>query len=296
MEEKKVSIILPVYNGADHIEESINSVLAQTYQNWELIIVNDCSTDDTLQICKNISQKDTRIIIISNNINLKLPKSLNVGFENASGDYYTWTSDDNLYKKNALEVMVDFLNSHKDVAMVYADYTNIDSVGNNISDVKLPESKNIVIGNVCGACFLYTSDVAKKVGDYDINLFLAEDYDYWIRISRNGKIIHLDKNLYYYRRHALSLTETKKSLIKEQTYKALEKNFLYLYDAAISSGLKYEFLEHVLRRGEGHIEETQKYLVDVDYLLKVRLVYKCIANKDLKNKLYIFLSKFVRKK
>ena len=84
----------PVYNGANHIADSINSIINQTYQNWELIVVNDCSTDNTLEICSELSEKDSRIRVISNKKNLKLPNTLNAGFDAATGDYYTWTSDD----------------------------------------------------------------------------------------------------------------------------------------------------------------------------------------------------------
>jgi len=148
--------------------------------------------------------------------------------------------------------------------MVYSDYTNIDADGNILDEGKLQNPEHIVTGNVCGACFLYTAEIAKKVGDYDANLFLAEDYDYWMRIYRYGRVMHLTDNLYLYRRHAGSLTETKKTSIKEQTYKAIEKNFLSLYFYAKSYNLDYAFFEHVLVRAEAHIAETQKMLLAVD--------------------------------
>lgn len=264
MTDKKVSIVLPVYNGADHIADSINSIINQTYQNWELIVVNDCSTDNTLEICNELSEKDRRIRVITNEKNLKLPNTLNVGFEAATGDYYTWTSDDNMYKANAIETMVNTLNQNKEAVMVYADYTNIDADGNVLGEGKLQESQFIVTGNVCGACFLYTAEVAKKVGRYDANLFLAEDYDYWIRIYRCGRMIHITDNLYLYRRHAGSLTETKKASIQEQTYKAIEKNFLPLYADAKRNHLSYGFFDQMLSRGQAHLEETKELLLSVD--------------------------------
>ncbi len=128
MENKKVSIVLPVYNRADHVANSIDSIISQAYQNWELIIVNDCSTDNTLEICSGFEAKDSRIKVISKPVNLKLPNTLNAGFDVATGDYYTWTSDDNMYRSNALEVLVNELRSNPDTVMVYADYTNIDGM------------------------------------------------------------------------------------------------------------------------------------------------------------------------
>ena len=264
MTDKKVSIVLPVYNGANHIADSINSIISQTYQNWELIVVNDCSSDNTLEICSELSKKDLRIKIISNEINLKLPNTLNTGFEIATGDYYTWTSDDNMYKPNAIELLVNTLNKNNDAVMVYADYTNIDADGNILSEEKLQEPPFIVTGNVCGACFLYTAEVAKKVGKYDANLFLAEDYDYWMRIYRYGRMIHISNNLYLYRRHSDSLTETNKASIQEQTYKAIEKNFLPLYADAKKNHLHYRLFDHMLSRGQAHLEETKNLLLSVD--------------------------------
>ena len=264
MIDKKVSIVLPVYNGADYIADSINSIINQTYQNWELIVVNDCSTDNTLEICSKLSEKDSRIRVISNEKNLKLPNTLNAGFDVATGDYYTWTSDDNIYKPNAIETLVSTLNQNKDAVMVYADYTSIDADGNVLHEEKLQDPQFIVTGNGCGACFLYTAEVAKKVGRYDANLFLAEDYDYWIRIYRCGRMIHITDNLYLYRLHSGSLTETKKESVQEQTYKVIEKNFLPLYADAKRNHLGYEFFDQMLSCRQDCMEETKELLLSVD--------------------------------
>lgn len=87
METNKISVILPVYNGEKYVANAIESILNQTYHNIELIIVNDCSADNTLQIIEDYAKKDDRIKIYCNDSNQKLPKSLNIGFSKASGDY-----------------------------------------------------------------------------------------------------------------------------------------------------------------------------------------------------------------
>lgn len=268
IEDKKVSIVLPVYNGAAHIVKSIDSIIAQTYQNWELIIVNDCSTDNTFEICNGYVAKDSRIKLISNPVNLKLPNSLNVGFDHATGDFFTWTSDDNMYRPNAIEVLVKTLNNNPDFVMVYSDYTNIDGNGNVIGKALMSEPQFIVTGNVCGACFLYTSEVAKYVGRYDANLFLAEDYDYWMRIYRYGKVKHITDDLYLYRRHVGSLTETRRASIQDQTYRAIEKNFLPLYFYAKKHDLTNEFFLHMIMRAQSHAEETKDMLISINKSFK----------------------------
>lgn len=264
---KKASIILPVYNGEQYISKAIESVLEQTYSNLELIIVNDCSTDKTAEIVSRYAEQDSRIKVINNPVNLKLPNTLNVGFEQATGDYYTWTSDDNLYKENAIERMVYTLNSRPDIDMVYADFTIIDSEGEEISvsPTHWREPDKLLFSNMIGACFLYTREVAEKVGKYDANLFLAEDYDYWIRIFRVGKMTHLTENLYYYRQHAESLTETKKELIYIQTYRVLEKNFLFLYSLTKNRKDRHMFFNQLFNLlGDRDISETRAMLKKID--------------------------------
>lgn len=263
---------------------SIESILNQTYQNWELIIVNDCSTDGTLEIAKAYQKKDKRIRVLSNEKNLKLPRTLNVGFAEARGEYYTWTSDDNMYMPEALSRLAQELCLDQDCVMVYSNMTDIDTDGKEIATVKRLSPEYIVTGNVIGASFLYRAETAKQVGEYDINLFLAEDYDYWIRIYCTGKVKYIDESLYYYRRHAGSLTETKKALIGMQTYKALEKNFLPLYADAKRHGMQYFLFDQMLRRADAEqSEQTMHLLCSVNagykiYLCKIKLKAKLSAS------------------
>lgn len=202
----KVSIVLPTYNGSKYIAESIQSVINQSFTDWELIIINDCSTDCTLDIAHDFATRDARIKVFTNEKNLKLPASLNEGFHRANGMYYTWTSDDNCYKENALAEMVHALDTMNDVGMVYCNMDTIDSEGNYIGEWPSAMPEILAERNIIGACFLYRSDIAKKIGGYDVNLFLAEDYEYWLRMWSYVKIAKIDKHLYEYRQHKSSLT------------------------------------------------------------------------------------------
>lgn len=261
----KISVVLPVYNGSENISNAIESILNQTFQDFELIIVNDCSTDNTLEIIQRYSARDGRIKIINNCVNMKLPKSLNVGFANAQGEYFTWTSDDNLFEKNAFETMLAVLELNKEYDMVYANYNRIDEDGNLIGTMELSAPEKLLYGNVIGACFLYRRDVARKTGEYDINLFLAEDYDYWIRVYKNGKIKHIDNVLYFYREHKGSLTQTRKNQIGLQTYYALEKNFLFMVSCCEDKKQRFEFYDHLVRRLEGNdiMQEKLKNTLEI---------------------------------
>lgn len=234
MATSKISIVLPSYNGSKYIRESINSVLSQTFIDWELIIVNDCSTDNTLDIAKEYAAKDNRITVINNEVNQKLPASLNIGFRQAKGDYLTWTSDDNLYKSDAIKEMYEFLVQNPGYKMVCCDMDIIDSEG-NLGEVRKPFNPVQMRYNNCvGACFMYHREVLKTVGEYTIGKFCVEDYDYWLRIMRQyGDIGYLNKNLYMYRVHGGSLTFTKRTLIREQLIKLWYENLEWHVDGLI---------------------------------------------------------------
>lgn len=259
--DKKVSIVLPVYNGEDNLSEAIESILRQTYKNIELIIVNDCSTDGSKAIAEAFMAKDNRIKIVDNVRNLKLPNSLNAGFNEATGDYFTWTSDDNILKDNNIEVLVDSLSKSDDAVMVYSDYSTIDEDGKIIEEIKKENASFLKYSNVVGASFLYRATAAKAVGGYDANLFLAEDYDYWIRLSKIGRILHIEDDLYLYRLHGGSLTATRQDAIGKQTYKVIEKHFIFLYSQV--SGIKQRifFFDHMMKWLKNSDEELRKHAI-----------------------------------
>src|SRR3989338_4736656 len=115
----KASIVLPTHNGARYLRQSIDSCLSQTYKNIELIIVDDCSTDETPDIVRSCN--DPRIRYVRNKTNQRLPRSLNIGFALTTAEYLTWTSDDNQFLPEAIAVMLGFLMENESIDFVYAD-------------------------------------------------------------------------------------------------------------------------------------------------------------------------------
>ena len=222
----KISIILPTYNGQLYIREAIESVIKQIFKDWELIIVDDCSSDNTLDIIKEYEKLDSRIRVIHNEVNKKLPASLNIGFSYAKGEYFTWTSDDNLYLPSALYRMNLYLDENPDEIMVCTGYSIIDENKKVLYNAERYDSDNMFINNYVGACFLYRNCVLEDVGVYNTSKFLVEDYEYWLRILfEYGNIGYIDDVLYYYRTHKGSLTTQKK---KEIHNKLLELRKEYL--------------------------------------------------------------------
>lgn len=220
-----VSIVLPTYNGSRYLDQAIQSILNQTYQNWELIIVDDGSTDETPSIISRYTMLDPRVRSIRHPTNRRLPAALNTGFAHAKGKYLTWTSDDNYYRPNAIATMVVFLENHPEVDIVYADWTIIDENGNVIGYRKVGHFTELVHRNCIGPCFLYRREVQEKVGNYSEQFFLAEDYDFWLRAATHSfQFCPLHVNLYCYRIHNKSLSKSKRENIEQVRDRVLFHN------------------------------------------------------------------------
>ena len=240
--ETLISVVLPVYNGQKFLAEAIESVINQTYQNWELIIVDDCSTDNSPEIMQEYARKDKRIKVIRNEKNLKLPASLNTGFRIAAGEFYTWTSDDNYYYPQAFEKMLAHLLDNPEDGMVYA----VCKVFGMYEDFwgNIPCTPELLLRNpIPGACFLYRKSIACKIGEYDQNIAYAEDHDYWLRLFLEAPIGHIYEELYAYRRHAESLTVTSNDRAAVLR-KHLFNKYLPLYRKKFPE-LKEKFIEKI---------------------------------------------------
>jgi glycosyltransferase involved in cell wall biosynthesis len=219
-----VSIVLPVYNGADYIREALDSVLAQSYPHFELIVINDGSTDGTSAIVDHYAQLDPRIRAIHQE-NRKVPRTLSRGFRMARGEFLTWISSDNRLKSEFLAQTVGCLRQHPNWDMIYA---NIDIIGENgvllrdadeyqayqrppgSGHIFLPTDTSYLNTSHCylGAAYLYRNRVAYLLGDYSPFRFTVEDYDYWMRINSflNLRPADFDRQIYEYRYHRKSLT------------------------------------------------------------------------------------------
>lgn len=234
-----VSVVLPVYNGDDYVAIAIESVLMQTYTNFELIIIDDGSTDRTPEIVDYYASADKRIKVIHQE-NRKLPRTLSRGFREARGEYFTWTSADNIMHPRFLEKFVDEMRLHPRTGMLFGNIALIDEKGNPKTDFEwYPEDENhrdhvilpkcvlelnTVANNFVGAAFMYRSVVACVVEDYSAFKYGIEDYDYWMKINELFDLRHTSSDgiEYSYRMHSKSLTSKDKELkITENRYKQM---------------------------------------------------------------------------
>ncbi len=201
-----MSIVLPTHNGARFLRQTLDSCLAQTFGDWELIVVDDCSADGTPQILADYTRRDRRIRSIRHRENLGLPRSLNAGFDEARGRYFTWISDDNRFRRSALQTMIEVLDHRPDVDVVYSNYSVIDAAGSPVALRRVSRVDELGYTNCVGASFLYRRAVHDALGGFDTTKALVEDYDFWVRAAGRFRFEALAVDLYEYRLHGGSLS------------------------------------------------------------------------------------------
>lgn len=226
--QKLISIVIPAYNAENFITETINSVIKQSYLNWELVIVNDGSKDKTLEIVKKIAETNARITIIDQP-NSGVSHSRNNGLEVSKGEFICFLDADDLLNPNNLEVKANALEQNKWDA-VYSSCELIDK--NSISQNRylfgqIPTSIDDILelrGNYITAPsgFLYRKSIFKSIGGYDPNLSNNADQELLIKILANKfKVGYISDSLWKYRMHSGNMSSN---------IRLLEKDSVYMYE------------------------------------------------------------------
>lgn len=219
----RVSMVMPVHNGARWLAEAIESILAQDFRDFELIFVDDASRDASPAIMAEAAARDPRIRIVTLEINAGLPAALNRGFAEARGALHSWTSDDNLLRPMMLARLVAALDADPGADVVHADFTLIDEGGTELGRSRVGPIDRLLYGNNIGACFLYRARVTEALGGYDTGLFGVEDYDFWLRAAQRFRFAELHEDLYLYRKHGGSLTSQRAEQIQALTARIVER-------------------------------------------------------------------------
>ena len=213
----KVSVVMPAYNSERFIRESIESVINQTYDNWELIIVNDGSKDRTKQIIEEYTQKyPTKIILLHKSKNEGISKGLNSAIEIANGTYICWLSSDDIYVSDMIESEIEFLNINKEFNIVFSNYDLIDSESKflmssppyrffrELEEGDITQPYRSLLSKYClnGCSVMCKKEHYLTVGGFNPTYLYAHDYDMWIRFAANYNIGYINKINVHYRIHA----------------------------------------------------------------------------------------------
>lgn len=206
---------MPAYNAHATIKESIESVINQTYSDWELIIVNDCSNDDTINIVKKFCEHDIRIKLINNGVNLKVAKTRNVGLKSSKGRYIAFLDSDDVWQREKLEKQLKFM-QEKNVFFTSTDYEIIDANSKRLKKKVCAKTKNynqLLRGTSIGtSTVMIDTSFIKEIKFKDID---AEDYDLWLTILQkyNTKVFGINETFTYYRVSSKSLSSNKRKSI-----------------------------------------------------------------------------------
>lgn len=219
----RVSMVMPVHNGARWLADAIESVLTQEFTDFELILVDDASRDASPAIMADAATRDARVRILRLDTNVGLPAALNHGFAAARGSLHSWTSDDNLLRPQMLARLVATLDAHPHADIVHADFMLIDDAGRELGRSRVGPVERLLYGNNIGACFLYRACVTEALGGYDPALFGVEDYDFWLRAAQRFAFVTLHEDLYVYRKHGGSLTSRRSDQIQALTAEIVER-------------------------------------------------------------------------
>ncbi len=249
-EQPLVSIITPAYNCDKYVSKTVESVISQTYINWEMIIVDDCSTDQTSKIIKEYSDFDSRIKYYKLDTNSGAAVARNQGIKMANGRYIAFLDSDDLWDDIFLNEQIDFIVSGK-YEFVYSEYRLIDQEGKFITNYS-PKKKQVKYSQIIKhnyiGCLTVIYDV-EKIGKVfmPVNAFQREDLATWLKILKKIKYGYCNpKILASYRVGHSSVSSNKKHMIKYQwnVYRNVEKvnlimSFYYIFIWAIKGLFKY---------------------------------------------------------
>lgn len=290
-----VSVIMPTYNSAKYIRESIISVVNQTFTDWELIVVNDESTDDTKEIVEEFCKQDNRITLV-NQKNKKQAAARNTSIKASKGKFLAFLDADDIWHNKKLEIQLSVLIKNQNIDVIYT------------SGISLFQSSSITASYPITSGFLKGDEAYKKLffnnfvpnlsvllkrnwvdiiglQDESLNIVGCEDWDYWIRLAKNGAIFFgVDEPLFIYRVHEMGVSRNVAQM-KLAEFTALYNNIDYRF---LSKETIYQRLSQLMQENVPQLlkinfhqfaKEEVKKVLKIKYSFRHQLVYLIISLK-----------------
>lgn len=229
-----ISVIMSVYNGEKYLVEAIESVRRQTFSNWELIVINDCSTDTTSEILADFSKMDERIKVYTNGVNLRLPSSLNKAISLSNGKYIARMDADDICLPDRLEKQYKFMEEHSDVALSSCRFLTVKNGvyapggAGGRCDSEAIRAMLLVSNPILHPGVIAKAEVMKEF-NYDPAFTCTEDLELWTRmVAANQKIQILPEYLLIYRLHDKQITSTTLEKQRVEVLKIQQKHYASL--------------------------------------------------------------------
>jgi glycosyltransferase involved in cell wall biosynthesis len=222
-----VTVLMPIYNGADYVEEAIESVQKSTFRDFELVLVNDGSSDESGDICRAMAKKYNNIRLFTFRKNRGLVHALNFGVSKARGTYLCRLNQDDRMVPKRIATQVEFLDTHPEVVVVGSWIKLLHVGGPNPHEeiIRYLEKDEdlrkvwFILSPFSDPSVMYRKEVAVKLGGYDPDFFIAEDTQMWIRMATVGKLANIPKPLVEVRHHADATTVRQFRRLTTTTYR-----------------------------------------------------------------------------
>jgi glycosyltransferase involved in cell wall biosynthesis len=268
--ESKVSICIPTYNGELYIKEAIDSVLSQSYYNCEILVVDDCSTDSTVDLIEEYH--DNRIKLIRNDTNIGMVNNWNKCLKESKGEYVQFLFQDDILFKDCIIKKLNAFNNDNRVNMVFGASKIIDSNGVVLSGRRYSKHDHLINGcEIAYKSFLFKNyfgepsnvmfkkDITKNIGYFNNNMSYIVDQDYWIRMSAQGYVYYLSDYLMKFR---ISRTAMTSKLINRMASIFNEDNL---------------FLESVKKNERFRVTKKDEFVHKIFMYLRTMLKYVYIS-------------------
>jgi glycosyltransferase involved in cell wall biosynthesis len=221
----KVSVYITAYNYANYVEEAVESILDQTMLEWELLIINDGSTDNTLNVIKKYESNPKIKIIDQENKGLNVTN--NIALRISKGKYLMRLDADDYLDQNALLILSNILDIKPEFDLVYPDYYTIDPSGKIIEQVrrkKLNDEVKLLDLPAHGACTMFRTNVLRQIGGYIEEFDCQDGYELWLRFIKKHQPYNVNIPLFYYRQHPASLTNNKSHIL--ETRREIKRKYI----------------------------------------------------------------------
>ena len=260
----KISVIMSVYNGEEYLHEAIDSVLSQSFTHFELIVINDCSTDSTSEILMRYAVLDSRVKVHTNEVNLRLPSSLNKALSLAQGKYIARMDADDICLPDRLEKQYAFMEAHPDIALSSCRFMTlkngvISSGGcGGRCDHESIKALLLVTNPILHPGIIAKADTIRSLG-YDKNFTCTEDMELWSRfVMTHNKLEILPEYLMIYRLHDKQITETTKERQRGEVL-AIQKRYYAEWLACMSEELWNFYINGIYFRDEADPEKFRTF-------------------------------------
>lgn len=210
-----VSVLLAVHNGEEYLSEALDSLLAQTFKDFELVVVDDASTDGTGAVLEAYAARDPRLVVVRNEENLRLASSLNRGLDRCRAPLVARADADDVYASERLSRQVRFMEAHPEVGVLGCGYHRVGPDGSRQGTVAPPadhapiRARQLFMNSFLHPGVVFRTGVVRAVGGYDSAFWTAQDSDLWARLRDQTRFANLPEPLVSYRVHEASIVKTR---------------------------------------------------------------------------------------